>query len=284
MGGASTERSAREGFNGAESENRGGIVVKPFAEFPAQRLRKVRFVLTDVDDTLTVGARLPAAAYDALERLSAAGLTVVPVTAAPSGWCDVMARMWPIAAVIGENGGLCFRYRPEHGAADRHYWLPEAEREHARRRLLELAAGIAAVVPGSRLAPDQRYRETTLVFAAGKGDPEAILGRLTAAGARTAVNSLWLLGWFGEFDKLAMARRMLRELFALDLADAADKVLYVGDSPNDEPMFGFFENSVGVATVTQYLDRLIALPKWVTRGGAGAGFVEIADALLAARG
>jgi len=257
--------------------------VTPFAVFPPERLRRVRFVLTDVDDTLTVGARLPAATYDALERLAAAGLTVVPVTAAPSGWCDVMARMWPVAAVIGENGGLCFRYRPERGAADRHYWLPAAEREPARQRLLELAAGIAAAVPQSRLAPDQRYRETTLAFARDGGDAAAILARLAAAGARTAVNSLWVLGWFGDFDKLAMARRILRELFALDLAADADAVLYVGDSPNDEPMFGFFENSVGVATVAHHLDRLAAPPKWVTRGGGGTGFVEIADALIAAR-
>ncbi len=43
--------------------------MQPFAQFPAARLGSIRFVLTDVDDTLTDGARLPAAAYDALERL-----------------------------------------------------------------------------------------------------------------------------------------------------------------------------------------------------------------------
>jgi HAD superfamily hydrolase (TIGR01484 family) len=258
--------------------------LKPFAEFPPQRLRRVRFVLTDVDDTLTVGARLAAATYDAIERLCAAGLAVVPVTAAPAGWCDVMARMWPVAAVIGENGGLCFRTRPEHGIAERHYWAAAAQRERDRPRLMELAAAIAAAVPGSRLAHDQRYRETTLAFDRESGDSEAILARLAAAGASTAVNSLWVLGWFGGFDKLAMARRMLRELFALDIDAAANAVLYVGDSPNDAPMFGFFANSVGVAGVRQYLDRLTAPPQWVTWGGAGTGFVEIADALLAARG
>jgi HAD superfamily hydrolase (TIGR01484 family) len=258
--------------------------MQKFAAFPPQRLRQIRFVLTDVDDTLTSGARLFAATYDALERLAAAGLPVIPVTAAPAGWCDVMARMWPVAAVIGENGGLCFRHRSQGGAPDRHYWSAAAECARDRQRLMELAAEIVAEVPGSRLAPDQRYRETSLAFARESGDGEAILARLAAAGARTTTNSLWLLGWFGGFDKLQMARRMLCELFALDLAVAADAVLYVGDSPNDEPMFGFFENSVGVATVARYLDQLTAPPKWVTEGGGGAGFVEIADALLAARG
>lgn len=262
----------------------GEAVIKPFAQFPPERSRKVRFVLSDVDDTLTIGARLCAATYEALERLSKAGLTVIPVTAAPAGWCDLMARMWPVAAVIGENGGLCFSRVPENGATSRHYWLPEAERERDRQRLAELAAGIIAAVPGSRLAADQRYRETTLAFDRTKGHSEAILARLAAAGARTALNSLWVLGGFGAFDKLQMARRMLRHLFALDIDAEADAVLYVGDSPNDEPMFGFFENSVGVAGVTQYLDQMIAPPRWITKGGAGTGFVEIAETLLAARG
>ncbi len=86
--------------------------MQPFVQFPAARFGAIRFVLTDVDDTLTDGARLPAAAYDALERLHEAGLKVIPITAAPAGWCDLMCRMWPVAAVIGENGGLCFRHDP----------------------------------------------------------------------------------------------------------------------------------------------------------------------------
>jgi 3-deoxy-D-manno-octulosonate 8-phosphate phosphatase KdsC-like HAD superfamily phosphatase len=259
-------------------------MIEPFARFPPARLRKVRFVLSDVDDTLTVGARLFADTYAALERLAAAGLSVVPATAAPAGWCDLMARMWPVAAVIGENGGLCFSRTAQDGATSRHYWLPEGEREQARRRLAALAAEIIAAVPHSRLAADQRFRETTVAFDRASGDSAAILARLAAAGARTSVNSLWALGWFGAFDKLAMARRMLRDLFALDIETEADAVLYVGDSPNDEPMFGFFANSIGVAGVRQHLDRMTAPPRWITRGGAGAGFVEIAGALLAARG
>lgn len=259
-------------------------MIEPFARFPPARLKKVRFVLTDVDDTLTVGARLFADTYAALERLAAAGVSVVPATAAPAGWCDLMARMWPVAAVIGENGGLCFSRGREDEATARHYWLPEGERELARRRLAALAGEIIAAVPASRLAADQRFRETTVAFDRTGGDSAAILARLAAAGARTSVNSLWVLGWFGAFDKLAMARRMLRDLFALDIETEADAVLAVGDSPNDEPMFGFFANAVGVAGVRQYLGRMSAPPRWITGGGAGAGFVEIAEALLAARG
>ena len=103
------------------------------------------------------------------------------------------------------------------------------------------------------------------------------------AGAWATVNSVWVLGWFGEFDKLAMTRRMLAELFATDIDRDAERCLYIGDSLNDAPMFGFFPYSVAVATVRHYVGRMPALPRWITNGAGGAGFVEIADRLLGGR-
>ncbi len=260
------------------------FALQPFDRLPAARLRGIRFVLSDVDDTLTEGARLPAAAFDALERLHEAGLKLIPVTAAPAGWCDLMCRMWPVDAVIGENGGLCFRHDPASGETERRFWTPEAERERHLRRLVELAAQIAADLPGAEPAADQRYRQATLAFR-NPGPPGAdeIAARLAAAGARTVVNSLWVLGWLGGFDKLAMTRRIMAALFAADLERERDAFLYVGDSMNDEPMFGFFPHSVGVATVARFTDQMATPPRWVTKGGGGRGFVEIADAVLAAR-
>jgi HAD superfamily hydrolase (TIGR01484 family) len=259
--------------------------MRPFAEFPPSLRKRIRFVLTDVDDTLTDGPRLSAATYAALERLEAAGIAVVPVTAAPAGWCDLMARMWPIAAVIGENGGLCFRPEREGGAIERRYWLSPVQRERAHRRLARLGRAIAASISGAVIAHDQRYRETTLAFAS-PADPErrgAILGAMRDAGLRTTVNSLWVLGWFGDFDKLAMARRMMAELLAADIDRDADAFVYVGDSLNDEPMFGHFPNSVGVASVRDYLGGLATPPRWITEGRGGAGFVEVAKVLLVDR-
>jgi hydroxymethylpyrimidine pyrophosphatase-like HAD family hydrolase len=89
-----------------------------------------------------------------------------------------------------------------------------------------------------------------------------------------------VLGWFAAFDKLAMTRRMLAE-FATEIDRDRDAFIYVGDSLNDEPMFGFFPNSVGVSSVRDYVDRMAPPPQWVTRGGSG--FVEVADALLRCR-
>ena len=255
--------------------------MQPFEQFPADRLAAIRFVLTDVDDTLTAGARLPAATYAAIERLQHAGYRVIPITGAPAGWCDLMCRMWSIAAVVGENGGLCFRHDLKTGITHRHYWASEVERRGDNERLAELGERIRARLPESELSADQRWRETTLAFSnSGSSSSDAIVAQLVAAGARAVTNSLWVLGWFAGFDKLAMTRRMLAQLFAVDIERCRDAFIYVGDSMNDEPMFGFFPNSVGVATVRNYAPRMATPPRWVTMGGGGSGFVEIADALL----
>ncbi|MGY0791932.1 HAD family hydrolase [Azospirillum argentinense] len=260
-------------------------VLRPLAQAPEADLARVRFVLTDMDDTLTHRGRLSARTYDAIERLRDAGLPVLPVTAAPAGWADQMARMWPVDGVIAENGGLFLRPTPD-GDAERRFWHGEAERAAAAERLDRLSHAICEALPGVEPASDQPFRLTSLAFRAPEdaGLRAALAARFREAGADVTVNSLWVLGWIGGYDKLTMARRVLREIHGLDIDAAADAVAYAGDSLNDAPMFAHFPLSVGVSTVAGILPELSAPPAWITRGPGGDGFVELADALLAARG
>jgi len=254
---------------------------------PAPARAGIRFVLTDIDDTLTSEGRLTAAAYNALERLSGRGLKIIPVTGRPAGWCDMIARFWPVDAVIGENGAFYFRYDHERRVMQRSYWLDDAERAAARRRLAMLADRIVAAVPGAGIAADQAYREADLaidyredVSPLHERDVERIAVLVREAGATAKVSSIHVNGWFGDWDKLAMTRRLFRDVYGIDLAGERDRAVFIGDSPNDEPMFGFFPLSVGVANVRPYLAQMRARPAFVTAAEAGAGFVEFCDALL----
>jgi hypothetical protein len=260
--------------------------MQPFAEFPRAAQSEIRYVLTDIDDTLTHEGGLPGQTYLAIERLQKAGFKVIPVTAGSSGWCDLIAHMWPVDAVVGENGGLYF-YRPQkRSSVIRRYWSSDTERQEHCGRLRTVAEQILQWVPGSAMAPDQHYRETTLALTSTDGTlPEQqaadrMIRLLQVAGAHTTINSMWILAWASDFDKLTMTRRMMADAFGVDIEAELRAFLYVGDSLNDEPMFRFFPNSVGVSTVTRFLDRMSAPPRWITRGPGGAGFVEIADALL----
>jgi len=265
--------------------------MRPLADFPVAARRRVTRVLADIDDTLTTEGRITAEALTAIERLAAAGVDVIPVTGRPAGWCDHIARMWPVAAVVGENGAFYFRYDRARRTLERRFVLDEATRAANRRRLEILGRDILAKVPGTALASDQAYRDADLavdyredVAPLPPQSVDRIVALMTAAGARAKVSSIHVNGWFGDYDKLAMIRILFRELFAAELDAVKNTVVFVGDSPNDEPMFRFFPFAVGVANVRDFGDRLKARPAFITRARAGAGFAEVAAAVLAAKG
>jgi HAD superfamily hydrolase (TIGR01484 family) len=262
----------------------------PLARFPVEKRRDVRVVMTDIDDTLTDEGKLTAAAYDALERLKSAGLIVVPVTGRPAGWCDMIARFWPVDAVVGENGAFYFRYDTGTRRMIRRYAKTELERARDRKRLADLAIAIPREVKGSAVASDQAYREADLaidfcedVAALDAGDIDRIAELFRERGATAKISSIHVNGWFGQYDKLSMSRLLLDEIFGIDMEAEKERIVFAGDSPNDAPMFGFFPNAVGVANVLRYRGRIAAEPRWVTRREGGQGFIELADALLAAR-
>lgn len=261
--------------------------MRPFAEFPLSARGAIRMVLTDIDDTLTDAGRLPAASLACLERLSEAGLVVIPVTGRPAGWCDHIARMWPVDAVIGENGAFYLAYDHERRVM-RSSWFKEApERARDRGRLEQLRERILAEVPGAGVASDQAYRAADLaidfcedVEPIGPAAVRRIVELFEEAGATAKVSSIHVNGWFGDYDKLAMARRCLADLFAVDISRDNAAIVFAGDSPNDAPMFAHFEHSVGVANVRDH--DLGASPAWVTEQRSARGFAELTEGLLAA--
>ena len=257
--------------------------MKPLDQLDAQG---VSAVLLDIDDTLTTEGRLTAQAFTALEQLQRAGLRVVPVTGRPAGWCDHIARMWPVDAVVGENGAFYFYYAERR--LRQRFHDDARSRQDKRSRLEAIARHILAEVPGCALASDQPYRETDLAIDYCEDVPplpleaaQRIAGLMREAGLTAKVSSIHVNGWFGEYDKLRMTRRLFAERFGLDLERANREIVFAGDSPNDAPMFAFFENSVGVANVRRF--DLPEKPKYVTRADAGAGFAELAAHLLVAK-
>jgi HAD superfamily hydrolase (TIGR01484 family) len=265
-----------------------GTAMRPLATMPGEVRRGIRCVLTDIDDTLSTHGRLTAQAYAAMERLRAAGRLVIPITGRPAGWCDHIARMWPVDAVVGENGALYMRYDEARRRLVRRFVDDDATRRAHRERLAGIAQKILAAVPGCALASDQLYRETDLaidfredVAALPRASVDRIVALMQTEGMTAKVSSIHVNGWFGSYDKLAMTRMLLAEVFGTDLEAEREHFVFAGDSPNDAPMFAYFPNAVGVANVRDFADRIATLPAYVTQAAAGAGFAELAEFLLA---
>ena len=262
----------------------------PLAQCPRETLAAIEGVLTDIDETVSTHSQLTAEAYGAMEALKKAGFRVIPVTGRPAGWCDLIARFWPVDAVVGENGAFWMWHDPEAGKLRTRFIQSEADRAAGRRRLETVRADVLREVPGAGIASDQPYRLADLAVDFREDVPPlplADIARIVSIferhGAHAKVSSIHVNGWFGDYDKLTTSRSMMRELFGVDLAREAAAYVFSGDSPNDSPMFGYFPNGVGVANVRDFADAMPHLPRWVTRARSGAGFVELAEALIAAR-
>jgi HAD superfamily hydrolase (TIGR01484 family) len=262
--------------------------MRPLAAMPDSVRRAIRGVLTDIDDTLSTQGRISAAAYAAMERLRSAGLLVIPITGRPAGWCDHIARMWPVDAVVGENGALYMRHDDSARRLVRRYADDEAVRRANRVRIEAIGARIVAAVHGCALASDQHYRESDLaidycedVTPLAPAAVDRIVAMMEAEGMTAKVSSIHVNGWFGSYDKLSMTRRLLVEAFGIDLDVERERFVFIGDSPNDAPMFAYFAHAVGVANVRGFSGRIPTLPAYVTQSEAGAGFAELAAFLLA---
>ncbi len=246
----------------------------------------MRLLFCDIDDTMTTGGLIPRETFDALWDARAAGLRVVPVTGRPAGWCDHIARMWPIDGVIGENGAFYFR-KAKFGIRRIHSQTPRM-RALNRRKLQVIERQILAQVPGSAVASDQPYREYDLaidycedVKRLSRKSVRHIVEIFHAHGAQAKVSSIHVNGWFGDFDKLAMARRYIHDIDGVDLDAEASEYAFIGDSPNDEPMFAAFPVSFGVANIEPFLDDLTHKPACITHASGGAGFAEVVAMLIA---
>jgi HAD superfamily hydrolase (TIGR01484 family) len=262
--------------------------MKPLTALPEAARRNIRCVLTDIDDTVSTRGRITAVAYAAMEELHAAGYLVIPVTGRPAGWCDHIARMWPVDAVVGENGALYMRHDDATRVLKKRFVVGEAERKRDRERLALIGEKILREIPGCALASDQQYRETDIaidycedVAPLSLGDVERIVAMMRSEGMSAKVSSIHINGWFGSYDKLAMTRTLLAEEFGLDLDAEQQRCIFIGDSPNDAPMFDFFSYSIGVANLHAFGGAIVTPPKYVTVGEAGAGFAELATLLLA---
>jgi len=264
--------------------------LKPLHELDRQAAANVKAVLCDIDDTITTEGVLTAHAYQAMENLDRSGVLVIPITGRPAGWCDHIARMWPVAAVVGENGAFYMKYDRINRKMHQHFWTSPEQRKKNRQVLDELALHILNSVPGCALASDQPYRIADLAIdfcedvpALDEASINKIVELFNAAGAQAKVSSIHVNGWFGHYDKLTMTQTLLEREWPDLKENQQSKVVFIGDSANDAPMFGHFDLSVGVANVRSQIHRITTPPKFICTNKSGEGFAELADYLIQAR-
>ena len=259
--------------------------MQPIETLTPAQAEPIRYILTDIDDTLTTHGRLPDCAYSALWRLHRAGYQVIPVTGRSCGWCDLIAREWPVDAVVGENGAVVYYTENQHLKIFTH---PSVAGEDSRKKLAAIQAACLEQVPGARVAKDQFSRVYDLAIDFAEEPPvlgldaaEKIRDICLSMGAEAKVSSIHVNAWFGSYDKLSMTRLFLETVRGE--TGLSEKILWFGDSPNDEPMFAYFPLSCGVANIQPFAHRMAHLPSFVAPLPGGEGFAAAVDHLLKIR-
>lgn len=261
--------------------------MKPVAELGAEEARSLRGVLFDLDDTLLTHGLLARRAYDALWDLHDAGLLLVAVTGRPSGWGDVLARQWPVAGCVTENGAIyVMRDGPSVARRDS---CDDAERRRRRVKLAQLVEQVREQVPEARLTDDMGARLADVTWDVGERvklpeDRIALVTRIILeAGARTSRSSVHLHATFDADDKASGALRFLQRELGQEPGAALYRFAFVGDSGNDAACFAAFRTTFGVANVAAALGRLSVPPRYVATKEMGEGFAEIARTILDVR-
>jgi HAD superfamily hydrolase (TIGR01484 family) len=262
----------------------------PVKNFPADVAKKLLGVFFDIDDTFTTRGKIGPEPFQVIWSLKEAGLKVVPITGRPAGWCDHIARMWPVDGVVGENGAFYFWYDQEEKKVKKRFMDSDHVREQNRRRLSLVREEILHLVPGTALASDQQYREADLaidycedVKPLAWKEVEKICRIFRNHGATCKVSSVHVNGWFGDYNKLGMTKLFVLEQWGLRLDDHKDRFIFCGDSPNDEPMFEYFPNAAGVKNILNFADHMKYLPAYVASQEGGEGFAEIVQTILGMR-
>lgn len=260
----------------------------PLSDWPRAERAHIGGVLTDIDDTLTSEGAIAPDALVALHALRTAGLPVFAITGRPAGWSEPFALDWPVNAIVAENGAVAL-WRGADGSLQKDYLQDAATRQRNLTQLQAVAQRILAALPHARLARDSAGRETDIAidhseFAhLDEADIARVVALMRDGGLNATVSSIHINGWIGDHHKLEGARWILRQRLGRDLDAERERWVYVGDSTNDALMFGHFPHSVGVANVARFWAQLTHRPRYVTAGERGAGFAEVAQAVLDAR-
>jgi hydroxymethylpyrimidine pyrophosphatase-like HAD family hydrolase len=274
-----------------------------------------KYLIADVDDTLTVGGSLPPSVLSAIKRADQAGIEIILNTGRPAGYgAALLSYLDGVSAVVVENGGAWLDRRDFGSETPVQFRVPPPPDLRQRlHRLCEQVGTRARVI----LTPtaDNAYRLTdhTVVRRLPAGaEPGAFLAELAAhvdaesdgAGSLlvSSIHIHFMLDRSGgerrDQDRGGAAVRskadgVARLLRSRGLADPDAELrtaaIAVGDSANDASLFdpGRFALSVGVRNIERHFPEFSKLglqkPKHITAAPEGFGLIELIDDILSGR-
>lgn len=243
---------------------------------PESVLAQATVLATDIDDTLTCRGRILGDNLARLTRLRQAGMKVFLVTGRTAGHGLGLTTYFDIDGAIAENGGVICQ-------GESKQVVPEFD-PGKRDAITQVFDRIGRTFAKARPTEDNFMRLTDRTFYVEDFAPQD-LERCRAMAAERDLGIVYSSVHLHVCDRTINKGKTLKYLLQkLGIRDM-EKVITIGDSPNDEGFFDqdLFPHSVGVKNVEDYWDRMEKHPRYVLPEREGAGFAMLADALLSAK-
>jgi hypothetical protein len=243
-----------------------------FSQINGEVLETINVVAADIDGTITEHGHITDRTLTALEKLNAAGIRTLLITGRSAGFgLGLMTYLPGLDGLIAENGGVVIAdekivwSRPRSARLSRVFDL-------VRERFPHLDEGNDNFARLSDFTIDMR--------SVGNGDLERVRQLLSEHQVKSTYSTIHLHIFDADDSKGRALRKWLN-----DRGLAEQEVLTIGDSINDESLFEspHFLHSCWVGA-RECLQELENQPAYLTHDAEGAGFQEIANALLSARG
>lgn len=250
---------------------------RPFTGFTEEERQRIKYIISDVDDTITRNGKLYPLVLDALYRAKISGHSIILLTGGSVGWADGYIRQWPVDAVIAESGAVLLCHNRD-GSINSliNPSIKQDEVMKKRRKLIEYTAPYP-------FSSDQCVRIFDVAYDKAKMSPSEIVALkniLTMFGASWAESSIHINAWFGNYSKKSALNHFMSNALSISEEEYLEKGIYMGDSFNDQPLFEYFPLSIGMHTVEERRDEFEFLPEYITEGTSGDGWVEMVNSLV----
>ena len=280
-------------LNNAITEGTQARVVKDKSTFFERRPEKFyenkKFILLDFDGTLTYhkGLLYPGI-IETLQELRER-YQIWIITGRSKGWADMMIHTLPLDGVIGENGA--FAYYRDTQRDHIHTWRSPHVDPQYKQKLAKLKNMVKSHFRFISFASDQFSREFDLAAVIDEHEEKLTQEQIDELifwtrqqGAQAVISNIHVNIWFGVYNKAQSVIDLFREIYGVNTLDLCRGSFYIGDSPNDEPMFRLIDASFGVKNVENFLDKLRYPPAYISPNPEGMGALDILKGILKRKG
>ena len=253
-----------------------------FGGFSAEERARIRFVISDVDDTITNDGLLLPEALSALYEVRRSGRKTLLVTGGSAGWADIYIRQWPVDAVITESGALMLvRENGNIKYIENPVLAIDKTFTERRNRVLEENRDLV-------LSSDQYCRLYDIAYdlkflsPAQKERLEESVRRNGGIVLYSSIHANVVLGDYSKSSSIENFYEILRPYFDIEdmtFKEFLDRSISFGDGLNDQEMFHLVPYSVGNERVVRNMKDFTYLPTHYCDMPGGIAFANVLYAL-----